>query len=198
MSNEMPNVRLVEIQYGDDLRMISLRELGTADRWVEISLVNELVNPYLAIEPAPGVLAYGDLIKIPTQDAMISAASDPAGVFGIDIKLTAGAFSVSNGGIDVVEGVANLVQTLRTHIAVDKQELMFHPTFGCYVRSLIGRVNNASADQLAAFYVRSALLEDPRVNEVASCVATSVGDQIQVLASVNPILGRPIDLAVLV
>ena len=198
MSNDTPTVRLSDIQYGDDLRTISLRELGTADRWVELSILNGLTNPYIAAEAAPGILAYGDLIKIPTQNSMISAATDPAGVYGVDIKLTAGSLSVTDGEIDIVAGVQNLVQTLRTHVVVDKQELGFHPTFGCLVRTLIGNVNRSSADQLAAFYVKSALLEDPRVQEVPSCTATSVGDQIQVVSTVYPIAGRPVDLSVLV
>lgn len=198
MEVQAPNVRYTEIRYGDDLRTISLRELGTAERWLEIANLNALRHPYIAEVASSGILAYGDLIQVPAPVSEIIASVDPAGVFESDLLVYGGKLSVSNGDFVLVEGLGNLVQALRHHIVVDKRELAFHPEFGCYVRSLLGVANGAAAGSLAAFYVKSALLEDERVQEVQSCVAEVSGDQIFVTATVAPITGRPVDMTLVV
>lgn len=199
MEVQAPNIRFAEIRYGDDLRVISLRELGTAERWLEIANLNGLRHPYIASSASDGVLSYGDMIQIPSPVSTVSANNDPVGVFGVDILVRGGNLAVTeNGDLEVVAGVQCLVQALRHHVSVDKRELAFHPEYGCYVRSLLGRSNGPTAGQLAAFYVKSALMEDSRVDAVPSCVAEVVGDQIRVTATVNPITGRPVDLALVV
>lgn len=199
MEVQAPNIRFAEIRYGDDLRVISLRELGTAERWLEIANLNGLRHPYIASSASDGVLAYGDMIQIPSPVSTVSANNDPVGVFGVDILVRGGNLAVSESGdLEIVAGVPCLVQALRHHVSVDKRELAFHPEYGCYVRSILGRSNGPTAGQLAAFYVKSALMEDSRVDAVPSCVAEVVGDQIRVTATVNPITGRPVDLALVV
>jgi len=54
------------------------------------------------------------------------------------------------------------------------------------------------AGQLAAFYVKSALIEDSRVDYVSACTATVIGDVINVSATVVPISGKPIDLLLVI
>lgn len=199
MEVQAPNVRFAEIQYGDDLRIVALRELGTAERWLELANLNGLRHPYIASSPSDGVLSYGDLIQVPAPVSSVSANNDAAGVFGVDLMVVNGNLMIADSGdLDVVSGVSCLVQALRHHITVDKRELAFHPEFGCYVRSILGRSNGPTAGQLAAFYVKSALLEDSRVDAVPVCESEIVGDQIRVTATVNPIVGRPVDLALVV
>lgn len=199
MEVQAPGVRYAEIQYGDDLRIVALRELGTAERWLEVANLNGLRYPYIADVASDGVLAYGDLVQIPSPVSSISANNDPAGVYGVDLLVTSGNLTVDDmGDFNLVSGVPCLVQALRHHVTVDKKELAFHPEFGCYVRSVLGRSNGPTAGQLAAFYVKSALLEDERVDAVQSCDAEVVGDQIRVTAVVNPITGRPVDIALVV
>lgn len=197
-TREAPNVRYVEIRHGDDLRRIALRELGTAAKWLDLVVLNGLKPPYIGASASKGVLAYGDLIMVPSATSMIMADSDPSAVFGTDIKVSKGGMTVENGDLAIVGGVANLTQALTHHIVVDKRELMFHPSFGCLVRSLLGNLNGPTAAQLAAFYVKSALLEDPRVDSVPYCVAEVLGDQISVDANVQPISGRPVEMKLVV
>lgn len=66
------------------------------------------------------------------------------------------------------------------------------------MRQVIGNISSNASAQMAAFYVRSCLVEDDRVESVASCVAEVFGDQIRVKASVVPISGRPIDIDMVV
>ena len=193
---DAPNVRYVDVRYGDDLRRIALRELGSASKWLDLVALNELRPPYIAEEAAAGVLAYGDQIMLPSPVSTISANTDPAGVYGVDMLVSSKKLRIENGDFAVVSGVPNLTQALVHHVMVEKRELAFHPSYGCYVRSLIGKVNGPTAAQLAAFYVKSAILEDSRVASVPSCDADVLGDQIRVTANVQPISGKPVELKV--
>lgn len=193
-----PNVRYAEIRYGDDLRKIALRELGDAAAWLDLVVLNGLRPPYIAASASAGVLAYGDQIAIPAPVSVVSAETDPATVYGTDVRLFNRRLGVEDGDFAVVSGLLNFRQALVLRVNVNKRELMFHPTFGCYVRSLLGRVTGPTAAQLAAFYVKSALLEDERVDSVPTCVAEVLGDQIKVDAKVLPITGKPVDLGVLI
>lgn len=193
-----PNVRHAEVHRGDSLQRVALRELGDASRWVELVLLNELRPPYIAAEPSAGVLGWGDYIKVPAPSSSISADADPIAVFGTDLKLTRGQLTAVDGDIELVSGIPNLSQALALHVTVDKGELAFHPTFGCWVRSLLGDIGGSRSARLAAFYIKSALIEDARVSEVQSCVAEYAGDQIRVTARVVPISGSPVDLNMVV
>ena len=195
---EAPNVRYVTIDYGDDIKRIALRELGDASRWVSLVILNELKPPYIADKASNGVLTYGDSLKIPSSSSNILASADPVAVFGADIHLTGKKLTVTNGDIDTVAGLKNFTQALTLHIDVQTRELAFHPEFGCFVRSIIGNVNGPTSGQLAAFYVKSSILEDSRVSSITSCTATVSGDQISVDAVVVPISGKPIDMQLVI
>lgn len=197
-TRESPNVRFSEVRHGDDLRRIALRELGDASKWIELVVLNGLRPPYIAASAAIGVLAYGDLIKVPAPSSYVSADADPDAVFGVDVMVTGKNLTVENGDLALVHGVKNFVQALQHHVVVDKRELSFHPKYGCHVRSLLGNVNGPTAAQMAAFYVKSALLQDNRVNSVPSCTAEVLGDQIMVTANVKPVSGRPVDMTLVV
>lgn len=194
-----PNIRHAEIHHGDDIKRVALRETGSAEGWTELVLLNELRPPYIAEAPARGVLAYGDMIKVPAPNSRISADSDAVGVFKVDVLVSKGALTDDgHGDLSVVSGVANLVQALTHHVVVEKQELAFHPEFGCWVRSMIGKASGPRAGRMAAFFVRSAILEDRRVRLVQSCEASVAGDTIHVSARVVPISGAPADLEVII
>jgi hypothetical protein len=195
---DAPNVRYAEVRYGDDLRRIALRELGSASKWLDLVVLNGLKPPYIADTGSQGVLAYGEQIKIPAPASTISASVDPAYVYGVDVLVTQKKLRVENGDFAIVSGVANFSQALSHRVVVEKRELAFHPSYGCYVRSLLGRVNGPTAGQLAAFYVKSSLLEDSRVSVIQSCVAEVVGDQILVTANVQPISGKAVELKLVV
>ena len=199
-TREAPGIRLAETRHGDTLQRIALRELGDASRWVELAELNGLRPPYLT-EPSlarVGVLAYGASIKLPSPSSIVSASSDPGAVYGADLLLDTGELQTANGDFALTSGVPNLVQALRHRVVVDKRELGFHPDYGCHIRSLIGASNGPVAGELAAFYVKSALLEDERVAEVPTCIAEVIGDQIRVTATAVPISGAPADIVVVV
>lgn len=198
---EAPNFRLVETLYGDTMRRISLRELGSADQWVEIVQLNGLRPPYLVndeADRAAGVLVAGDSIRIPSSAAFTSADTSPDEVFGRDLLLVNGKLQVDGGDLALQTGLANYLQALRNRLTVAKRELGFHPTYGNFAKRLIGRGNGPAVGNLAAFYARSALLEDPRTAEVPRCVATIEGDVLRVDADVVPVSGRLINFSTVV
>lgn len=178
----------------DTLQSLALRYLGHAQYWPDIAALNALSPPYLAATPAPGVLAYGDDILLPiSQPDAIAEKHDP---FLTDIYLSNdheanqyGQLTVINGDIALTSGLSNFLQALSMRVVVPKRSMLFHPGYGCFVDTLIGRVNRASLAQLAAFYVKSALLEDPRVKEVNGINAVLDGDQIRLNVTVLPHYG---------
>lgn len=190
-----PNIRHAEVHHGDTLQRISLRELGDASRWVELVLLNELRPPYIASDHSAGVLAYGDSIKIPAPASGVSASESLDALYGRDLKLRRGQLAGVDGDLELVGGIPNFSQAIGLHVSVEKKELAFHPAFGCLVKSLLGDIGGSRSALLAAFYVKSAILEDPRVASVASCVAAFSGDEIRVDARVIPISGAAVDLS---
>lgn len=193
-----PNVRHAQIHYGETIQQVSLRELGDAARWVELVTLNDLRPPFISEAGEPRTLRPGDWIKIPAPGSGVSADLDAEDVLRADLVLVNGRLQIGGGDLDLVSGVRNLTQALRHRIIVEKQELAFHPEFGCWVRSLLGSTGGAPSARLAAFYVRSALLEDPRVQSVPTCVGNLEGDRVMVRATVIPISGQTADLNLVV
>lgn len=193
-----PGVRNVPIQFGDTLQRLSLREMGDASRWVELITLNELRPPYLAVTAAPGVLAYGDQIRIPAPGGGVSINASADDVLGCDLLLSDRRLTAVNGDFAVVSGIKNFSQALIIRVTTEKRELGFHPEFGCWVRSLLGDIGGQRSVRLAAFYVKSALSEDPRVASVTYCEAVINGDAITVNATVNPITGSPANISLVV
>jgi hypothetical protein len=193
-----PGVRNVLIQFNDTLHRLALREMGDASRWVELIILNDLRPPYLAATASDGVLAYGGQIKIPAPGGGVSINASADDVLGTDLLLTGRRLSVANGDFAVVSGIKNFSQALVIRVTVEKRELGFHPEFGCWVRSLLGNIGGQRSVRLAAFYVKSALMEDPRVASVTYCAAEISGDAITVNATVNPITGSPANISLVV
>lgn len=198
MTRPAPNIRHAAVQHGDTLQRVALRELGDASRWIELLVLNDLRAPYLAEEGAPGVLAYGDWIKVPAPGSSVSASLNTGDVLGTDLVLTRGRLSAVEGDLALVSGVPNFAQALSFRVTVEKRELGFHPEYGCWVRSLLGDIGGAPSARLAAFYVKSALEEDPRVQTVESCSAQLDGDRVRVQATVIPLSGPAADLSLVV
>lgn len=183
----------VEIRRGDTLQKLSLRELGDASRWVDIALLNSLVPPYLVDDPVdsvPGVFYSGQLLLIPIQ--VESPVADTYDAFLTDLALPKGNLVVDNGDWSLISGNDNLVQALRHRVDVRKRSLWFHPEYGCWVHDLLGKLNGPSAGGLAAFYVKSSVLDDVRVKSVENITAEVSGDIILVLCTVLPIFGESI------
>lgn len=195
-SRPLRGYRLVDTLRGDTLQSIAYRELGDASRWADLANINNLLPPYLTDDAAlagPRVILTGDVLVVPalSQVAENAESTDPDDLYQLDLGLVAGDLSADAGGdLAIFNGHANLRQALVHRVITERGELIFHPEYGCLVRSLIGVVNGPTAAVLAAKYVQATLADDPRVRQVISCTATVSGDTISVVAEVLPITGR--------
>ena len=133
-----------------------------------------------------------------------SAAAD-AVLNGVDLRLEFGPQGVdlagSAGGLDTVAGLDNLVQALSLRLLVDRGDLaqIGHPRYGSRIRDLIGEPMDRANRELIRRYVRRALLDDPRVQEVVQVVVTPRGgahDALDVRAVVTATDGRSAPLEV--
>src|SRR3954447_3301373 len=96
-----------------------------------------------------------------------------SGTLGTDLRLNFGEAGIDLAGAaatGMVSGTENLVQALTMRLLVDRGELagLGHPRFGSQIRALLGETLAAATLELLRRYVRKALLQAPRVEEVVS------------------------------
>lgn len=196
LERTLAGVRLVETNYGDTLQAIALRELGDAGRWAELVALNGLRPPYLSALPdREGVLQYGQLLRVPAAQTVVSAQASPDELFGIDVALDgSGAITAEAGDLVLVAGVDNLSAAIRHRLDTDTGELMFHPGYGSRIRRLIGMVNGPTTAILAASYARDAVAADPRIDRIVSAKADVSGDSVSVTVAAEPISGRVVTI----
>jgi len=185
--------KTASIFIGDSIQRFALRNMGDAGRWVDIANLNNLAPPYIvdnAVDATPGVAYAGQLLLIPVPaDNSIADTLDP---FLTDLALPAGELQVVNGDWSLVSGAQNLVQALINRVQVRKTSLWFHPEYGCLVQDLLGATNGPATGRLAAFYVKSSIVEDPRVTSVPNINATVIGDSTSIDCVVQPTYGESI------
>jgi phage baseplate assembly protein W len=188
--------RLVAVRRGDSLQGIASRTLGDAALWRQLVWINGLTYPYLTDDPSQAsgtVILAGGLIKVPATSVQSSTTVDPALLYGVDLALIDGDLAADAlGDLAVVSGVDNLTQALEGRLATPLGELIWHPTYGNGVFSLLGGDNGPEAGQLSQEYVASCLRADPRVAGVQSVVTTVGPDSIGSEAVVVPKVGAPI------
>lgn len=194
----LPGSRRVQIQWGDTLQRLALRELGDAALWARIVAINNLTPPYVTGDRAlarPGVLLYGDTLLVPAPTADVSPGATWAeDVFLADVALPAGLLQVADGDLRVVGGHENLRQALGIRIRTEPGELVFHGDYGCRVHEEKGRRNTPVAALLSRAFVRDAVLDDQRVARILSASATVSGDVISVAVSAETVSGHPVDV----
>ena len=103
--------------------------------------------------------------------------------------------------IETVDGLGNLVQALRLRLLIDQGELsgLGHPRYGSRVRDLIGEPLNSANLELLRRYVRQALLQDPRVDEVTQVKVQpkdETGDVVDVRFKVIAVNGGEVQVQV--
>lgn len=189
--------RFEEIRRGDTLKAIAARTLGDAGRWHELISFNNLVPPYITDDPAlvrEGVRLSGEFLLIPAPAPSATTSNDPEEVFQRDIRLENGMLAVEGGDFAVASGRENFRQAIKNRVETERGELIHHMDYGNRTRLLIGAVNGPTASLLAAQYTKSAIKADPRVSRVTSAKATVSGDVASVVAEVEPVNGRPIQI----
>lgn len=195
----MSKVKQVEVQQGDDLRAIALRELGDPTRWTELASLNDLRLPFITPsfnqdDRIAHTLLWGDQMLIPWETNS-ERVPMPISNFGTDIALPAGRLSASaNGDLVTIAGRANIVQALSHRIKTLRAEMVYHPEYGCHVSLALGMQAIPMVNLMAAAWVYEALVEEPRLALVQAVDANAQGDTLAVEAVVLGVTDNtPID-----
>lgn len=195
-----PNYRLVESHRGDDLQAVAARELGDANRWVELVWLNKLVWPYITDDPqrvAPGVVLSGAGLKVPAPVGVWTDDAERGQVYERDCAMVGRQLQDDGAGdIMVHAGLDNLRQQLEHRLITPTGQARRHPEYGCRVWRLLGSMNGPVAGLLGAQYVQSALEADYRVASVDFSRADVQFDAVKVTARAVAIEGSAVDLVV--
>lgn len=189
--------RFVNTLYGDTLQKVALRELGDASLWSNIAWLNDLLPPYITDDPAqvaPGVLLSGSAIRVPAAIAEVDADVSPDEVFLVDVQLTGGRLQFFDGDVASVGGRANLAQAVQNRIATNHNELLFHPTYGANLGTLVGQLSGPVRELISEQYIEEAMADENRISSVVSVTATTVGDKLSIKTELQPISGAQINL----
>lgn len=196
-TREITGFRFVNTQHGDTLQAVALRELGDASLWSKIAWFNDLLPPYItddASQVSAGVVLSGSAIRIPAASAEVDANIAPEEVFLADAQISNGKLQFVDGDLAVVSGRANLRQALGNRIKTNHNELVFHPTYGSNLQTLIGSLNGPIRELMSEQYVRDDMVNESRIQSVSRISATSVGDRLTINMEVVPISGVNINL----
>lgn len=195
---EIPSYRLAKTHRGDDLQAVAHRELGNANRWVELVWLNRLSHPYLTDDEnqvTTSVILTGSLIKVPAPKGVYTDDADQGRAYGRDVRIANGLLGADEtGDVAIAAGVENLTQQLKHAIDTPRGQLRRHPGYGCLVHSLKGTVTGPLASAIGAQHVRATLKADYRVSAVKSSVAVAVGDSTRFTAKVEAIAGDSVDI----
>lgn len=199
-SRAIGGIRTVRILVGDTIQRIAARELDDAGRWPELIWLNDLSPPYIVATQAeataqPGTLYYGQSLQVPAPRSAASAVVDPESVYGRDIELRRGMLKVANGDIGLLSGLPNLRQAIEHRLVTEPGELLYHPTYGCFVRASLGEKNTQTASLRARWFIDRALRDEPRLQSVSHMEVLVDGDAINLNVEVVPVAeNTPTDL----
>jgi hypothetical protein len=176
---------------------LALKYLGDEAAWKKLAIMNNLKPPYISANGGDGVLRPGDTILVPqtataagpsaisrtvNPDASSEAQRPMMKRYGRDLRLQeiGGELmdfaTTSDGDIDVVEGVNNVVQAIKIKFSTEQGELPTHPQFGA--KFPVGTKLAMATVQEFALNTRRTFFQDPRIEEILSMEIYASGDQL--------------------
>lgn len=185
------------VQPRDTIVSLSTRLLGDPMRWRELVGLNSLTPPYIAAQPAPGVLTPGDAILYPTEASAPpprTQAQLEVETYGRDLAEHDGDLVLRGGDLMTTSGLPNLRAALLTRLRHRLGAHPFHPEYGSRLKDHLGRPADDARLNILIDDVLRAVLADPRV-ESAGGEAFWDAELLSVRLSVTPIPpGTPFSL----
>lgn len=177
-------LRLGTVRQGDTLMSFANRELSDYTVWRDIAQINGLQPPYISTIKGPTVAVPGQQLFLPPPNTIAPQTPETGPVasyvnnyLGVDIYL--GPLNTPmlpwTGDYQIIAGYSNLSISLGRRLQTTLGNLMYHADFGSRIPPEIGSVASDQVGDLLVEYTTSALLTDPRVNEVVSCTAVFLG-----------------------
>jgi len=138
------------------------------------------------------VLLPGDSAKIPQTagQSRAIAKSDVDRLFGTDEMLNAdGEHAGSGGSTTTLSGYDNLLMQLQHRLNTRRGELaaLGHPTYGCNLSDIIGKISTDFWYERAIFEAETAILEDPRVQSIRNAQFTVDSTTVFLTGDIIPI-----------
>lgn len=189
-------LRLGTVRQGDSLMTFANRELGDYTAWRHIAALNGLEPPYISNTPGSGVASPGQQLFLPPPNSTSTIAPETGPVasyvtnyLGVDKYL--GPLNqpmlVWTGDYQIISGYTNLAVSLGRRLQTTLGSLMYQVAFGSRLPPEVGSITSQNVTDLLVAYTTSALLSDPRVNQVVSCTVTLLGNySVEINAVVLP------------
>lgn len=171
--------RVRKVLKNDDMQKIASRELGSANRFRELIILNNLKYPYIDDTSSNGVLSAGDDILIPIYDTNFENSlvyENELGEYngdltfaqlqlGIDLFLNKNYdLSFTNrDDLKLISSHENSAQAAKIKLGLEKGSLRYHPELG-----VVGTVGDKFTDETAIAIgesMRSSILSDPRFDD---------------------------------
>ncbi len=198
------SARQITIGSNDTLPKIAQTMLGDVGRYREIVIINDLKAPYISPNgDGRHVLRPGDTILIPSSrsdsdaDAFRSSNSQDElspveRLLGTDIKL----YPYQDGGevvydinlgvsgdIDLISGMDNMEQAMKTLFATSRGELKVHPEYGVHLP--IG--SKGTLRSLTAFklHTKAVMMRDNRIANVDQLTYKLTGNTLNIKANIK-------------
>lgn len=194
------STRITKIQGGDTIQKLASRELGSADRYRELVIMNNLVPPYISDTPSVGVLSYGDEILIPQRPTgesigiktvkeynVTAGMTEAEKALGVDLRLDGNNdIAINNiGDFDIHAGMENFAQAMLLRMYVEKGSLQRNRQYGLGLGNIGGKLTTKQVRGLTV-NIEQSLNSDPRTESVVDIQTKISGGTIEAIALVNP------------
>jgi phage baseplate assembly protein W len=196
------NLQVYTVLNNDSLPLIAARQLGNFELWPQIATINNLQPPYIGAvgaAPSAGLVIPGQQIFLPVNPTTTAATAGAVSnsipnyevnYLGVDLFL--GPLNEPDmlpwtGDFNTQSGFNNLATALGRRIITTLGSLIFHPEFGSRIPPEVGGVSDSTTASNIGAYATSAILTDPRVNNVTNVSVTNPSyGQINVSATATP------------
>lgn len=173
------NYRLAKVLQNDSIQTIATRELGTAARFRELIILNQLKSPFIDTVKSNGVLVPGDDIMIPIEGAnddssiilQNKAYQENSGLTFSELQLGTDLSLDKNFDLEInnlndfklKNGHNNAAQAVKIKIALEKNSLKYHPELGLNVK--VGEKYSENLLSELQEDLKNTILSDPRFED---------------------------------
>ena len=179
-------VKMYTVHRSDSLQTIAQQELGDENLWPYIASVNSDIA-------GNGDLVVGDQIYIPvsaddlTKDSFIMTEDRLRDPYGADIRLDSNGDIVfqENNDVSLINGIGNIQQAIDLRLNTVAGSMLKQTAFGLAAQP--GQPGTEMAYSYLRMALKSALIQDPRIEDITNIIVNVDGDQVGVSMNISVI-----------